>query len=51
MMNIDIIQHAIYHRRNNFGVDESVRWGDYYYLEAVDRLLCRPNGWRGHPSP
>ena len=39
-----LIQHAIYHRRNNLGVDESVMWGDYYYLEAVDRLLSRQHG-------
>jgi unsaturated chondroitin disaccharide hydrolase len=35
-----LIQHATYHRGNNLGVDESVMWGDYYYLEAVDRLLA-----------
>jgi unsaturated chondroitin disaccharide hydrolase len=36
-----LIQHATYHRRNNLGVEESVMWGDYYYLEAVDRVLSR----------
>jgi unsaturated chondroitin disaccharide hydrolase len=34
-----LIRHATYHRGNNLGVDESVMWGDYYYLEAVDRLF------------
>lgn len=33
-----LIQHAIYHQRNGIGVDESVMWGDYYFLQAVHRL-------------
>jgi unsaturated chondroitin disaccharide hydrolase len=31
-----IVKHAIYHRANNLGVDESVMWGDHYLLEALD---------------
>jgi unsaturated chondroitin disaccharide hydrolase len=31
-----IIRHAIYHQRNGLGIDESVMWGDYYFLEALD---------------
>lgn len=31
-----IVKHAIYHRINNLGVDESVMWGDHYLLEALD---------------
>lgn len=31
-----IVRHAIYHRLNNLGVDESVMWGDHYLLEALD---------------
>ncbi|MEO7126430.1 MAG: glycoside hydrolase family 88 protein [Nakamurella sp.] len=31
-----IVKHAIYHRRNGLGVDESVMWGDHYFLEALD---------------
>lgn len=34
-----VIRHATYHLRNGLGVDESVMWGDYYFLEAVDRLF------------
>jgi hypothetical protein len=30
------VKHAIYHRSNNLGVDESVMWGDHYLLEALD---------------
>ena len=33
-----IIKHSTYHRRENLGVDESVMWGDYYFVEALDRL-------------
>lgn len=33
-----IVKHAIYHYRNGLGVDESVMWGDYYFVEAL-RLL------------
>ena len=33
-----VIKHAIYHRRHNLGVDESVMWGDYYFVEALHRL-------------
>ncbi|WP_225625862.1 glycoside hydrolase family 88 protein [Streptomyces werraensis] len=31
-----IIRHATYHQRNGLGIDESVMWGDYYFLEALD---------------
>lgn len=33
-----IIKHSMYHRREGLGVDESVMWGDYYFVEALDRL-------------
>jgi unsaturated chondroitin disaccharide hydrolase len=34
-----ILLHAVYHRDRKLGVDESVMWGDYYFVEALDRLL------------
>ncbi len=34
-----ILKHGIYHRRKNLGVDESVMWGDYFFLEAVNKVL------------
>ncbi|GAA3774063.1 glycoside hydrolase family 88 protein [Microbacterium kribbense] len=37
-----IIRHAIYHPGNNLGVDESVMWGDYYFVEALWRLATSP---------
>jgi unsaturated chondroitin disaccharide hydrolase len=40
-----ILRHAIYHQRNGLGIDESVMWGDYYLVEALDcasRLTTTP---------
>jgi unsaturated chondroitin disaccharide hydrolase len=34
-----LVKHATYHLDNDLGVDESVMWGDHYYLEAVHRLF------------
>lgn len=31
-----ILRHATYHHRKGLGVDESVMWGDYYFVEALD---------------
>jgi unsaturated chondroitin disaccharide hydrolase len=33
-----ILKHGIYHQRKNLGVDESVMWGEYFLVEALDRL-------------
>jgi unsaturated chondroitin disaccharide hydrolase len=33
-----VIKHAIYHRKNNLGVNESVMWGDHYFVEALHRM-------------
>jgi unsaturated chondroitin disaccharide hydrolase len=30
-----ILRHATYHHRNGIAVDESVMWGDYYFVEAL----------------
>ncbi|NLT06818.1 MAG: glycosyl hydrolase [Solirubrobacterales bacterium] len=35
-----ILRHATYHFRDGLGVDESVMWGDYYFVEALD-LVAR----------
>ncbi len=37
-----ILRHASYHERLGLGVDESVMWGEYYFLEALDKLLGAP---------
>jgi unsaturated chondroitin disaccharide hydrolase len=34
-----ILKHGIYHQRKNLGVNESVMWGDYFFLEAISALL------------
>lgn len=37
-----ILKHGSYHERKALGVDESVMWGDYYFVEALDKLLDAP---------
>lgn len=34
-----ILKHGCYHQRKNLGVDESVMWGEYYFVEALDKAL------------
>lgn len=34
-----ILKHGMYHQNKGLGVDESVMWGDYFFLEAVDKTL------------
>ncbi|HXV44975.1 MAG TPA: hypothetical protein VEC96_18060 [Anaerolineae bacterium] len=34
-----ILKHGMYHQRKGLGVDESVMWGDYFFLEAVAKVL------------
>lgn len=34
-----ILKHGIYHYPKNTGVDESVAWGDYFFLEAAGKIL------------
>jgi unsaturated chondroitin disaccharide hydrolase len=34
-----ILRHGAYHETRGLGVDESVMWGDYFFLEAVARVL------------
>jgi len=33
-----LLRHAVYHKPNRIGIDESCLWGDYFYLEALTRL-------------
>jgi unsaturated chondroitin disaccharide hydrolase len=33
-----ILKHGMYHQRKGLGVDESVMWGDYFYLETLARI-------------
>ena len=34
-----LLLHAVYNKNNNSGVDECNIWGDYYYMEALVRLM------------
>jgi unsaturated chondroitin disaccharide hydrolase len=34
-----ILKHGMYHQRKGLGVDESVMWGDHFYLEALCKVL------------
>lgn len=34
-----ILKHGMYHQRKGLGVDESVMWGDHFFLEAVSKVL------------
>jgi unsaturated chondroitin disaccharide hydrolase len=33
-----ILKHGEYHRAKGLGVDESVMWGEYFFLEALSRV-------------
>ena len=37
-----ILKHGSYHERKGLGVDESVMWGEYFFVEALDKLLGAP---------
>jgi unsaturated chondroitin disaccharide hydrolase len=34
-----VLKHAVYHFSKKLGVDESVMWGEFFFLEAVDKVL------------
>ncbi len=34
-----IVKRGVYHYHKRLGVDESVMWGDFFFLEAVDKVL------------
>ncbi len=34
-----ILKHGMYHQRKALGVDESVMWGEYFFLEALAKVL------------
>ena len=34
-----ILKHGVYHQRKGLGVDESVMWGDYFFVEALDKVM------------
>lgn len=34
-----ILRHGVYHTRKNLGVDESVMWGEYFFVEALTKVV------------
>ena len=34
-----VLKHGVYHFHKKLGVDESVMWGEYFFLEAVAKVL------------
>ncbi|HEV3084055.1 MAG TPA: glucuronyl hydrolase, partial [Gemmataceae bacterium] len=42
-----ILQHGIYHFHKGLGVDESVAWGDHFFVEALVKAIAGRSeaGW------
>lgn len=36
-----ILRHGVYHRPMNWGIDESVMWGDYFFMETLHAVLAQ----------
>jgi len=36
-----ILKHGVYHTKKNLGVDESVMWGEFFFVEALTKVCCR----------
>jgi unsaturated chondroitin disaccharide hydrolase len=34
-----ILLHGVYHYHKKLGVDESVMWGEYFFMEALEKTL------------
>jgi unsaturated chondroitin disaccharide hydrolase len=34
-----ILRHGVYHKPMNWGVDEAVMWGDYFFMEILHNVL------------
>ncbi len=37
-----ILKHGVYHTAKNLGVDESVMWGEYFFVEALTKVVTPP---------
>ena len=35
-----MLKHGIYHEARELGVDESVMWGEYFFVETLARVLA-----------
>ncbi|MBV8223601.1 MAG: glycoside hydrolase family 88 protein [Verrucomicrobia bacterium] len=45
-----ILKHAIYHQRHGLGVDESVMWGDYYFVLALEEITKQAQAAGSDPA-
>ncbi len=34
-----VLRHGVYHTKKNLGVDESVMWGDFFFVEALGKAV------------
>jgi len=34
-----ILKHGVYHTKKNLGVDESVMWGDFFFVEGLSKVV------------
>ncbi|HEX5102497.1 MAG TPA: glucuronyl hydrolase, partial [Pirellulaceae bacterium] len=39
-----ILKHGVYHTAKNLGVDESVMWGEYFFVEALTTAVTHSAG-------
>jgi unsaturated chondroitin disaccharide hydrolase len=37
-----VLKHGIYHEARQLGIDESVMWGEYFFVETLARVVQRP---------
>ena len=35
-----ILKHGVYHTKKDIGVDESVMWGEYFFVEALTKVVA-----------
>ncbi len=35
-----ILRHGVYHTKKNLGVDESVMWGEYFFVEGLTKVVA-----------
>ena len=39
-----ILKHGVYHTKKNLGVDESVMWGEFFFVEALTKVVMEVSG-------
>ncbi len=42
-----VLKHGVYHFHKRLGVNESVMWGDFFFLQAVDKAIRSAEGTGG----